>query len=47
MTAVHCMDVPRKADRGLLDFPGDIIRQHERFGFDFWARYAIWKEPCG
>lgn len=45
MTAVHCMDVPRKSDRGLIDFPGDIIRQHERLGFDFWARYAIWKEP--
>lgn len=46
MTAVHCMDVPkRNRDNGLIDFPGDIIRQHERFGFNFWARYAIWKEP--
>src|ERR1700690_1791131 len=45
MTGVHCMDVPRKSDRGIIDFPGDIIRQHEKMGFDFWARYAIWKEP--
>lgn len=45
MTAVHAMDVPRKGDHGLRDFPGDIIRQHERMGFDYWARYAIWKEP--
>jgi len=45
MTAVHCMDVPRKKDKGYIDFPGDIIRQHERLGFYFWARYAIWKEP--
>ncbi len=46
MTAVHCMDVPvRNKDEGLIDFPGDIIRQHKRFGFDYWARYAIWKEP--
>jgi DNA modification methylase len=46
MTAVHCMDVPRKGGNGgLIDFPGDIIRQHERMGFVFWARYGIWKEP--
>ena len=45
MTGVHVMDVPRKGDRGLRDFPGDVIRQHERLGFDYWARYAIWKEP--
>ena len=45
MTAVHCMDVPRGGDRGMIDFPGDIIRQHERLGWDYWARYDIWKEP--
>jgi DNA modification methylase len=44
MTAVHAMDVPTKSG-GLRDFPGDIIRQHERLGFKFWARYGIWKEP--
>jgi DNA modification methylase len=45
MTCVHCMDVPRGSDKGIIDFPGDIIRQHERLGFYFWARFAIWKEP--
>lgn len=45
MTAVHCMEVPRGTDKGYVDFMGDIIRQHERLGFYFWARYAIWKEP--
>ena len=45
MTCVHTMDVPRKGGHGLRDFPGDVIRQHERLGFDYWARYAIWKEP--
>lgn len=46
MTAVHCMDVPkRNRDNGLIDFPGDVVRQHERMGFDYWARFAIWKEP--
>jgi DNA modification methylase len=47
MTAVHCMDVPT-GNTGcdtLRDFPGDIIRQHARLGFDYVARYHIWKEP--
>lgn len=47
MTAVHCMDVP-SGNSGidhLVDFPGDIIRLHEREGFHYIARYAIWKEP--
>lgn len=47
MTAVHCMDVP-SGNCGtdyLIDFPGDIIRLHEKNGFRFIARYAIWKEP--
>lgn len=43
-TAVHCMDVPGEND-SLRDFPGDIIRLHERCGFRFQARYAVWKEP--
>ena len=49
MTAVHCMDVP-SGNTGtdyLIDFPGDIIRLHEKNGFNFIARYAIWKEPLG
>ena len=46
-TAVHCMDVPsgNSGTDHLIDFPGDIIRLHKRFGFEFVARYAIWKEP--
>ena len=48
MTAVHCMDIPTsnngKTD-GLRDFPGDIIRMHERLGFAYCARYHVWKEP--
>lgn len=49
MTAVHCMDVPsgNSGTDYLVDFPGDIIRLHEREGFHFIARYAIWKEPLG
>ena len=47
MTAVHCMDVPsgNSGTDYLIDFPGDIIRLHEKHGFRFIARYAIWKEP--
>jgi DNA modification methylase len=48
MTLVHCMDVPTsntgKGD-ALTDFPGDIIRQHRRLGWDYVARYHVWKEP--
>jgi DNA modification methylase len=47
MTGVHAMDVP-SGNTGtdyLTDFPGDIIRLHQREGWDYIARYAIWKEP--
>jgi len=49
MTAVHCMDIP-SGNTGagyLIDFPGDIIRLHEKIGFRYIARYSIWKEPLG
>lgn len=47
MTAVHCMDVPSGncGTDSLIDFPGDIIRLHEKEGWKYIARYAIWKEP--
>jgi len=47
MTAVHCMDVPsgNSGTDYLIDFPGDIIRLHKECGWNFIARYAIWKEP--
>lgn len=47
MTGVHCMDIP-SGNTGLdhiYDFPGDIIRLHEKNGFQFAMRYMIWKEP--
>jgi hypothetical protein len=36
--------VPGKHD-DIIDFPGDIIRLHEKLGFRYHARFAIWKEP--
>jgi DNA modification methylase len=47
ITAVHCMDVPAKGANigGFIDFPGDIIKLHEKYGFDYLPRICIWKEP--
>lgn len=47
MTAVHAMEVPRSnsGTDALLDFPGDIIKLHERNGWRYAGRHAIWKEP--
>lgn len=49
MTAVHCMDVPsgNTGTDHLMDFPGDVIRLHNRCGFRYIARYHVWKEPFG
>ena len=49
MTAVHCMDVPsgNSGTDSLIDFPGDIIRLHDRENWKYIARYSIWKEPLG
>lgn len=47
ISAVHCMDVPKKGANiaGYLDFPGDIIKLHEQHGFEYLPRICIWKEP--
>lgn len=49
ITAVHCMDVPtgNTGKDALRDFPGDIIRAHRDNGWDYIARYHVWKEPLG
>lgn len=48
MTVVHCMDTP-SGNTGCdyyTDFPGDIIRLHEKCGFKMASpRITIWKEP--
>lgn len=47
VSAVHCADVPTGNSGGdaLADFPGDIIRLHRKHGFEYVARYHVWKEP--
>lgn len=47
ITAVHCTDIPKRGANlgGYRDFPGDIIRLHERIGFEYTPRICIWKEP--
>lgn len=47
ISAVHCMDVPKKGANicGYTDFPGDIVRLHQKHGFEMLPRIAIWKEP--
>jgi DNA modification methylase len=47
LTAVHSMDVPtgNTGRDAYVDFPGDIIRLHQRVGFEYIGRHAIWKEP--
>ena len=49
ISAVHCMDVPSKGANiaAYIDFPGDIIRLHEKHGFEYLPRICIWKEPLG
>lgn len=49
ISCVHCMDVPtgNTGKDSMIDFPGDIIRLHERLGWKYAGRHAIWKEPLG
>jgi DNA modification methylase len=49
ITCVHCMDIPsgNSGNDYLIDFPGDIIKLHEKIGFRYVARYSVWKEPLG
>lgn len=49
LVAVHCIDIPAMKERdgyiGLKDFPGDIIRLFQKFGFIYHSRHVIWKDP--
>lgn len=44
ISAVHCTDVFDNSCR-LWDFPHEIIKLHEKYGFEYRNRITIWKEP--
>jgi len=44
ITAVHCTDVFDN-QCNLWDFPSEIIKIHEKYGFQYRNRITIWKEP--
>lgn len=44
INAVHVTDVHDNTGR-LWDFPGEVIKLHEKHGFEYHNRITIWKEP--
>ena len=44
ITAVHCTDI-HDNDCNLWDLPGEIIKIHQRHGFQFRCRQLVRKEP--
>lgn len=46
-SGVHAAVVPsgNTGADSYTDFPGDVIRAHQRIGWHFIARHVIWKEP--
>ena len=44
ISAVHVTDVHDNTCR-LWDFPHEVIRLHEKYGFEYRNRITIWKEP--
>lgn len=45
ITAVHCTDVMDSKTGKLWDFPHEIIKLHEKYGFSYRNKITIWKEP--
>lgn len=45
ITAVHCTDVMDSKTERLWDFPHEVIRLHEKYGFHYRNRITVWKEP--
>lgn len=46
ITAVHCTDILSRSDgESLWDFPHEIIKLHEKYGFKYRNRITVWKEP--
>jgi DNA modification methylase len=49
LSAVHCMNLPSSITThgvmGLIDFRGEIIREHLKHGWIYHAEVCIWKNP--
>lgn len=47
ISVVHCTDIITRegSNEYLWDFPNEIIKLHEKYGFRFRNRVTIWKEP--
>lgn len=46
IVAVHCQDVIMDTTKhNLFDFPHEIIKIHQKYGFWFKNRITVWKEP--
>jgi hypothetical protein len=47
ISCVHCTDIPNSNSGrdSYSDFPGEIIKLHEKHGFQYIGRHGIWKEP--
>jgi hypothetical protein len=47
ISCVHCTDIPNSNSGrdSYSDFPGEIIKLHEKHGFQYMGRHGIWKEP--
>jgi len=45
ITAVHCTDVMNSKTGELWDFPNEILKLHNKYGFKYRNRITIWKEP--
>lgn len=46
ITAVHCQDIiTNTTSHNLWDFPHEIIKLHEKYGFHYKNRITVWKEP--
>lgn len=44
VNAIHCTDL-FKHNGELADFPHELIKIHEKYGFTYMSRITIWKEP--
>jgi len=46
INAVHCQDIITNTTKhNLWDFPHEIIKLHEKYGFTYNNRISIWKDP--